>query len=143
MADIRKLTSSLSVAPQLTAVDIAEVNSLEFKTVLCNRPDEEEPEQPAYQEIKNAIESQGLRAEFQPVNGAEISDQDVDQFTAHLEGLPQPVLAYCRSGTRCTVLWALSEAGKRPIDEILAIASAAGYSLDPLRPRLEDRASKS
>lgn len=142
MADIRKLTENLSVAPQLTVADITEAGSLEYKTVLCNRPDAEELDQPVYQEIKTAIEDQGLRAEFQPVNGSAISDEDVDQFAANIESLPQPVLAYCRTGTRCTVLWALSEAGKRPTDEILAIASAAGYALEPLRPRLEDRASK-
>lgn len=140
MADIRKLTENLSVAPQLTAADIAGTDMQNFKTVLCNRPNEEEAGQPEYQEIKLAIEEHGLKAEFQPVNGSMISDQDVDEFAAHLDSLPQPVLAYCRTGTRCTVLWALSEAGKRPIDEILAIASTAGYALEALRPRLEDRA---
>lgn len=142
MADIRKLTDNLSVAPQLTATDISEAESLEFKTVLCNRPDAEETGQPVYQEIEQAIKEKGLQAVFQPVNGGAITDEDIDQFAAHIANQPQPVLAYCRTGTRCTVLWALSEAGKRPIDEILAIAGAAGYALEPLRPRLEDRASK-
>jgi len=143
MADIRKLTDDLSVAPQLTAEDITEADKQNFKTVLCNRPDEEEAGQPAYREIKQAIESHGLISEFQPVSGSAISDQDIDDFSAHLDTLPGPVLAYCRSGTRCTVLWALSEAGKRPTDDILAIAGSAGYALEPLRARIEERASRS
>lgn len=142
LADIRKLTDDLSVAPQLIADDIAEAESRDFKSILCNRPDEEETGQPAYSIIKQKIDESGLAAEFQPVNGQDISDQDVDAFAAHIENLPKPVLAYCRSGTRCTVLWALSEAGKRPTEEIVAIAAAAGYGLDPLRPRIEDRAGR-
>lgn len=139
MADIRKLTEQLSVAPQLLAGDLEAVKSQGFKSVLCNRPDHEEVTQPTYREVQNAIDEQGLISEFQPVNGSIISDEDVDTFSDHLESLSGPVLAYCRSGTRCTVLWALSEAGKRPIDEILAIAAKAGYSLDALRPRLMAR----
>ena len=143
MADIRKLTDNLSVAPQLSAADIADAQNLNYKSVLCNRPDEEEAGQPAYREIEQAIERHGLVSEFQPVNGSAISDQDVDDFSAHLKSLPGPVLAYCRSGTRCTVLWALSEAGKRPTNDILAIAGSAGYALEPLRERIEERASRS
>ena len=141
MADIRKLTDQLSVAPQLVAEDLHEVKTQGFQSVLCNRPDYEEDAQPTYNEVQSAIEAQGLASQFQPVNGSMISDQDVEDFASQLENLSGPVLAYCRSGTRCTVLWALSEAGKRPIDEILAIAAGAGYSLEALRPRLEDRAS--
>ncbi|MGE4327509.1 MAG: sulfur transferase domain-containing protein, partial [Pseudodonghicola sp.] len=48
-----------------------------------------------------------------------------------------PVLGYCRTGTRSTVIWALGQAGTLPVDEILEKASAAGYQLDHLRPALE------
>ena len=141
MADIRKLTKNLSVAPQLVASDLLAVASQGYKSVLCNRPDHEEVTQPTYREVQSAIDEQGLVSEFQPVNSSTISDEDVDAFAQHLSSLTAPVLAYCRSGTRCTVLWALSEAGKRPVDEILSIAAQAGYSLEALRPRLEARAS--
>ena len=140
MADIRKLTEHLSVAPQLVASDLEAVASQGFKSVLCNRPDHEEVTQPTYREVQSAIEEQGLASEFQPVNGSIISDEDVDAFAEYIDSMIAPVLAYCRSGTRCTVLWALSEAGKRPIDEVLSITAQAGYSLDALRPRLEARA---
>jgi len=93
----------------------------------------------AYSRIKKLAQAQGIRIEFQPVNGSAISDDDVDDFAQHIEDLPKPVLAYCRSGTRCTVLWALSQAGKQPSDEILKTAAIAGYSLDTLRPRIAER----
>ena len=141
MADVRKLTDNIYVAPQLTAADVAEIDGMSFRSILCNRPDDEQEEQPAYEKIRQQADALGLAVEFQPVNGSLISDQDVDDFAENLQNLPMPILAYCRTGTRCTVLWALSQAGHRSIDEILQIAAAAGYSLEALRPRLEERAA--
>ena len=138
MADIRKLTEDLSVAPQITADDLASVGE-RFKSILCNRPDHEDADQPEYSSIQEAARQQGITIEFQPVNGSAISDDDVDDFAQHIASLPKPVLAYCRSGTRCTVLWALSQAGKQSSDEILKTAALAGYSLDTLRPRIAER----
>ena len=138
MADIRKLTDDLSVAPQISTDDITRVGE-NFKSILCNRPDQEDADQPAYAEIEKLARAQGLTIEFQPVNGSAISDDDIDDFAQHIADLPKPVLAYCRSGTRCTVMWALSQAGKQPADEILQTAAAAGYSLDALRPRMAER----
>ncbi len=138
MADIRKLTEDLSVAPQISTDDINTVGN-NFKSILCNRPDQEDADQPSYAEIETLAREQGITIKFQPVNGSAISDDDIDDFAQHIEDLPKPVLAYCRSGTRCTVLWALSQAGKQPADEILQTAAAAGYSLDALRPRIAER----
>jgi len=130
MADIRKLTDNLSVAPQLTAADLAEIKQLEFGSILCNRPDEEEEGQPAYEEIQEHAAAAGIPIEFQPVNGSMITDEDVQEFKQHIESMPQPVLAFCRTGTRCSVLWALSQAGEQTTDEILSTTTNAGYSLD-------------
>ena len=58
-----------------------------------------------------------------------------------IDSAPGPVLAYCASGTRCSVIWALGQAGLKPTDEILAATSAAGYQLDGLRPTLESLAA--
>ncbi len=140
MADIRKLTENLSVASQLSPADIAEIGKAkQFASILCNRPDLEQEDQPAFEQIKALAEKEGLVVEFQPVNGAMISDADVDEFEQHIANMPKPVLAYCRSGTRCSVLWALSQAGVQSVDDILKTTSAAGYELDPLRPRIIDR----
>lgn len=142
MADVRKLTDNIYVAPQLTAADVAELDGMEFKSILCNRPDFEQSDQPSYDSIRQQADALGMAIEFQPVNSNVITDDDIDDFVDNLQDLPMPILAYCRSGTRCTVLWALSQAGHRPIDEILQITAAAGYSLDALRPRLEERAAE-
>ncbi|OED38448.1 TIGR01244 family protein [Chromatiales bacterium (ex Bugula neritina AB1)] len=141
MADVRKLTENLFVASQLTAADVAEIDGAGFRAILCNRPDGEEAGQPEYSQIQKQADALGLMCESQPVNGSQISDADVDSFSDELQNLPGPVLAYCRTGTRCTVLWALSQAGHRATEEILQIAAAAGYSLDALKPRIEERAA--
>lgn len=139
MADIRKLTDDVSVAPQLTPEDVAGI-SANFKSILCNRPDHEGgADQPLYADIERLAEAAGMTVEYQPVSSKEISDNDVDDFEDHIDSMPKPVLAYCRSGTRCTVLWALSQAGKQSADEILKTTTSAGYSLDLLRPRILDR----
>ena len=143
MADIRRLTDSLSVAPQLTASDIALVDQMQFRSILCNRPDHEEENQPLYDEIKKQADALGIAIEFQPVNGSQINDEDVERFYQHVQDLPAPVLAYCRSGTRCTVLWALGQAGSQDEEEILSTAAAAGYSLESLRERLAERVRQS
>lgn len=139
MVQIHKLTDDLSVAPQLSPADVAEV-SKQFKSLLCNRPDGEGgQDQPLYTDIEKLATEAGMTVAYQPVNGREIRDVDVDDFEDHVADLPKPVLAYCRSGTRCTVLWALSEAGKQPADDIIRTAGAAGFAMDALRPRIMDR----
>lgn len=141
MADIRKLTDDLYVAAQLEPADVAQLDENAFRAVLCNRPDGEQQGQPAFADIQREAVALGMLIEWQPVNGALISDADVDAFAEHTESLPRPLLAYCRSGTRCTVLWALSQAGLRDTDEILRMAANAGYNLEALVERINARAA--
>jgi len=70
------------------------------------------------------------------VVGGQISDNDIAQFGNYFENSQKPIFAYCRTGTRCSTLWALLHAKKLPIDEILSKAQIAGYDLSSLRDRL-------
>jgi len=63
----------------------------------------------------------------------------VDAETEALEGSAGPVLAFCRSGTRSTTLWALSQAGKMPAHEIVAAAAHAGYDMSHLLGHLSQK----
>ena len=65
-----------------------------------------------------------------------ISDADAEAFGKLLDELPKPVLVYCRSGMRSATLWALSQAGTLPVEEIVEAAAVAGYDLKPFLPRL-------
>jgi sulfide:quinone oxidoreductase len=134
--DIRKLTDDVFVAPQIEAGDIPALAVQGFRTIICNRPDGEAPEQPGFGEIELAATTHGVTIRYQPVQAGSISDADVAAFRETVERLPKPVLAYCRSGTRCASLWSLSEAGRRPAQDILGRTRAAGYDMSGLLHRL-------
>ncbi len=135
--DARRVNDQVTVAPQISVADVAEIARAGYKSIVCNRPDGEEDRQAAYSEIAAEAERHGLAVRWQPVISGHVSDEEGQAFGAIVGGLPAPVFAYCRSGTRCIVLWSLSQAGQRPAAEIIAEARAAGYDLASLAPRLE------
>lgn len=103
---INALSPDFAVAPQLAAEDMAAVAAAGFKSVIINRPDYEGgPTQPTAAEVAAAAREAGLRVEYQPVVSGAMTPDDVTRFAELLQALPAPVLAYCRTGTRCTVLY--------------------------------------
>ena len=131
------LDDDLAVLPQIDPTDVAKLAEMGFKTIISNRPDNEEPGQPSTASVEQAAESAGLSFRSQPVVSGAITFNDVAEFQDNLAQVEKPVLAYCRSGTRCTMLWALSSAGHIPTEAIMASAEAAGYNLDGLRRQIE------
>ncbi len=137
--ELHKITDNLTVAGQIEAAEIPLLAAQGFRSIVCNRPDGESPGQPAFQTVEQAAAAAGMKAVYQPVQSNAIGDADADAFGTALNELPGPVLAYCRSGTRCAVLWSLSQAGKLPVQDILLKAIRAGYDLSSLEPRLQKR----
>src|SRR5258708_28742956 len=127
--DIRKITDELSVAPQILAAEVPAIAAAGFRAIICNRPDGESTDQPCCSDIEAAVKAHGLVWRSQPVPSGGVTFADAEEFGALLAELPKPVLAYCRSGTRCATLWSLSEAGKRPLPDIVARAAPAGYAV--------------
>ncbi len=131
-----KINNELTVSDQITIEDLKEIQAQGYKTIFCNRPDQESDGQLAFSAIEKEAQSIGIKAIHQPVIGGQISDNDITQFGCYFEAAQKPVFAYCRTGTRCSTLWALSHAKKLPIDEILNKTQIAGYDLSPLLDRL-------
>lgn len=127
--DIRTLTDDVSVSPQIDAQHMREIAGAGFRSVLCNRPDGEETSQPACSEIEAAAEAEGLVFRSVPMSGHTIPPELLKQFNQALHDLPKPILAYCRSGTRCTMLWAISQHGRMDSADIIESASRAGYDV--------------
>lgn len=103
---IRQIDDDYSVSPQIAVSDIAEIKAAGFRTVICNRPDDEDPGQPDHETIRRAVEEAGLAFRWLPVISGQMTADDVAGQAQALEELPGPVFAYCRSGTRCTNLYA-------------------------------------
>lgn len=125
----RKVTETISVSPQITAADVGAIKAAGFRSIICNRPDGEEAGQPDFAAIEGAARASGLDIRYQPVNSGGLRQEDVDAFAALADELPAPIFAYCRSGTRCIMLWALAESARRPLPDVLEMARAAGYDL--------------
>ncbi|MFV0360783.1 TIGR01244 family sulfur transferase [Tropicimonas sp.] len=130
--EIHRLTDAISVAAQISAGDVPAIRDAGFRALLCNRPDRESPGQPDFSEIESAARAAGLEIRYQPVVSGRMNLSDVQAFAQAVGELPGPVLAYCRSGTRCTRLWALSQHGRMPAAEIVATARMAGYDVGDL-----------
>lgn len=129
MADIRHVTDSFAVAPQIALGDLRDVASRGFKLVINNRPDGEAPGQPDSAEMQAAAERAGLAYLHIPVVGGPGPAQ-VAAVRQAVEGAGGPVFAFCRSGTRSIVTWAIGEAqAGRSRSELVGLGQAAGYDL--------------
>ena len=129
---LNKIINDYVVSDQITEEDIEQLKEAGFKTIFCNRPDNEEQNQVTVKSIQDKAVKSGLNFIHQPVIGGQITQNDIDEFSDHYDDAEKPIFAYCRTGTRSSMLWALSESGKRSIDEILRLTSAAGYNLSNL-----------
>ncbi|WP_194744378.1 TIGR01244 family sulfur transferase [Thermaurantiacus tibetensis] len=134
-ADIRRLTDRFSASPQITPQDVPAIAAAGFGHIVNNRPDGEVPGQPTGAEIAAAAAAVGLGYTEIPVDHSGFSLEQVAALRAVLAAADRPVLGFCRSGTRSTLLWALAEAaaGAEP-ESLLETAAAAGYDARPVLP---------
>ena len=137
---INQLSKDYSVAPQILVEDVDTILDAGFKSVICNRPDEENPVSCQIKAIKTAARAAGLEFAENVFDSYSFGLDKVQRQTQLLKQLPSPVLAYCASGNRCSVIWAFSLAGTLEIDAILEATTRAGYQLIHLRPQLEQLA---
>jgi len=115
---IQKLADNLYIAPQLTEADVQEAAKLG----------------------KSWLEAAGIREHHhQPVVASAINAADVAAFQNLLKSVPQPVLAYCRTGTRCSLLWGYHQVQNgASVAEVIAAAQQAGVNLSNFEARLQD-----
>lgn len=130
--ELKRINDEVSVAPQISPDDMPALKAAGFATVINNRPDGEAPDQPTSAEMQAAAEAAGLGYHFIPLGREGVSPEMIEQERTALEGSDGPVLCFCRSGTRSTTLWALTQAGKMPAQEIVAQAARAGYEMSHL-----------
>lgn len=106
---LKVVNGTFSVAGQLGAADMAAVAQAGYRSVIINRPDfEAGPDQPVSGDVMLAARRAGLEVVYQPVVSSALTQADVDTFAELIQGLPRPILAYCRSGARCLQLYELA-----------------------------------
>ena len=134
---INQLSPDYSVASQILVEDVATILRAGFKSVICNRPDQENPVYCQIKAVKTAVLAAGLEFAENFFDSHSFGLDKVQRQAQLIKQLPSPVLAYCASGNRCSVIWAFSLAGTLEIDAILKATTHAGYQLSHLRPQLE------
>jgi uncharacterized protein (TIGR01244 family) len=135
--DIRQLTPAYAVSPQIEPEDMAALAQAGFTTIINNRPCSEI--QPSHQAdaMQIAADAAGLTFVVLPATHATLTPvlaAQQKQACAQSEG---PVLAYCASGTRCTIIWAMMQAGVMGTDDIVQTAADQGYDLRAMRSQLD------
>jgi len=134
--DIRALTPTYAVSPQIEPSDLPAIKAAGYLTVIDNRPDGEIPPHLHAETMQKAATALGLTFVINPVIGGAMTPENVALQRAAIEAATGPVFAYCASGNRSSVVWALAHAGLRPADELIGIPARFGYQLEHLRPML-------
>ena len=138
MAEFRKLSGDFYASPQVTPQEISEAAAMGITLVVNNRPDGEAPDQPPSADIEAATRAAGMDYIAIPIGGSGFSEPQVEQLQHALAGAAGPVLGFCRSGTRSTLLWSLAQARSGADPEATAEAAAAvGYDVSPVRPAMD------
>ncbi|SFS04842.1 TIGR01244 family sulfur transferase [Yoonia litorea] len=135
--DIRPLSPAYAVSPQISVEDIPAIVEAGYKTIICNRPDAEVPPSHQADAIEAAARDAGLKFVAIPVTHQGLHMGMIDDQKAAMESSDGPVLAYCASGTRSSIVWSFAQAKDMDADEIIAATSAAGYDLGGMRGQLQ------
>jgi uncharacterized protein (TIGR01244 family) len=133
-----RISDTVYASPQIGVEEVAKAAGMGVKLIVNNRPEDESDDQTPGAEIEAASRGAGLDYMAIPITHAGFSEPQVKAMAKALEGAGGPVLAYCRSGTRSTLLWALAEAsvGGDP-DALTNMAAKAGYDVSPIRPLMD------
>ncbi|MEM1053292.1 MAG: TIGR01244 family sulfur transferase [Pseudomonadota bacterium] len=143
MSDFKLLSETVFASEQIALEDIAEAKAAGVTTIVNNRPDGEDSSAPQGNAIEAKALALGISYVSIPIGHSGFSETQIDAMIEALQDAKGNVLAYCRSGTRSTFLWALSNAkmGLDP-DAITRSALAAGYDVSPIRPMMDMLAAR-
>lgn len=139
MSDFRTLSNSVLASPQLALADVEEARTLGVGLVVNNRPENESADQTPGAAIEAAARATGMDYLAIPISGGRFGPDEVQAMIEALDRADGKVLAYCRTGTRSTLLWALAQAARgQPLETIVSAAAAAGYDVAPVLPAMVD-----
>ncbi len=135
LMEIRHLTDRYAVSPQIGPEDVAALKAAGFVRVICNRPDGEIPGALHAAQMRKHVEAAGLEFVDNQIVPGNFTAEIIATQARALDATG-PVFAYCASGNRSSVVWAMSQAGKVPAETLITTAARWGYNLEPYRDRL-------
>ncbi len=129
---IRQLDDKTLVSGQIAPHQVADLKTQGVTMIVNNRPDGEEPDQATGLEIEQAAEAAGITYRAIPIRRG-IGPADVQSMQEAIDAAEGKVLAYCRSGTRSTLAWAVARRKQgASIEELKEAAERAGVDLAPI-----------
>lgn len=134
---LRQITDRYHVSPQISVEDIPALQEAGVTLVICNRPDAEVPPSHQAETIGAAVRAAGIAFEEMPLTHQTMTPENIARQADLVAAAAGPVLAYCASGTRSSVVWALGQAKAMSGEDILEATARAGYDLGGLRPTLD------
>lgn len=135
--EFRTLSDSYTTSPQIAPEDMPALQVAGYAMVIANRPDAENPPEWSHEAMAEAAKAAGLAFVYNPVIGGALTLENVAAQDAAMAAATGPVFAYCASGNRSSVVWALANAGRMPAEEMVEAAARHGYQLAHLVPQLE------
>ena len=143
MTEIVHLTPKFAVSPQLAAGDVTAIAALGFRAIVAVRPDGENTADPRADAVAAWAEASGLTFRYAPATSHDLTEPDtVSRFEAAVEDLQGPVLAYCKSGTRAAIIWALAAARYHPAACVGEALRKAGVDPDLIADELKGQQRK-
>lgn len=129
---IRKLDDKTLISAQIRPGDVPRLRDEDVTMIVNNRPDGEEPDQPPAADIEAAAEAAGIAYRFVPITRG-IGPSDVEAMREALEAADGKLLAFCRSGNRSALAWAVARREQgASMEELEKAAATAGVDLSPV-----------
>lgn len=135
--ELREIEPGYVVSPQIESGDVVTLAAAGFRTIINNRPDIENPASCTAAAIRAVVEAAGLTFVDNPLTHGAIDAPQAQKQREAIESADGPVFAYCATGNRCTIIWAMAMAGRRPADELIEAGARWGYNLEPYRARID------
>ncbi|SBS33040.1 Beta-lactamase hydrolase-like protein [Marinomonas aquimarina] len=135
--NITELSSQYFVSPQIEVSDLVSLKAQGFDVIVNNRPDGEAEDQPSSADIQAAAEQAGLRYVYNPVDLKTLSQKEV-LAQDELIKADEKVFAFCRTGTRSSVLWVLAnQKDEMSFVSLVAEVMKKGFDLGRCLPAME------
>lgn len=128
---MKEITKNYFVSSQVAIKDIDHFKKEGFEVIVCNRPNNEEPNQPNFESISKECKRLGIEFYNFPLSPGELNLARIQETKKIIED-GKKTLAYCRTGTRCITLWACAEIQNQEVNEILKLSAKVGYDLNHL-----------